>query len=84
MQSLIHRNDGAIVPRELEDLDITANALLQLGPRDAQGERKSLEAEVSVRVNKELLAAVSDSQALVNYTLRVPKLFRENFDHKRF
>jgi hypothetical protein len=70
--------------RALGDLDIAVNAFPALGPVDVRPERESLEAEVSVRVNKEILAAVSASQSLVDYSRSVRKLLPEElFDQKR-
>lgn len=70
--------------RALTDLDIAVNAFPALGPAEMRTERESLEAEVSVRVNKELLAAVSACQALVDYSRRVRKLLPDGlFDQRR-
>lgn len=66
--------------RALADLDVAVCAFPPLGPPDARGDRECLEAKVSVRVNKEFFAAVSASQALVDYSRRVRELLPENFD----
>jgi hypothetical protein len=70
--------------RALADLDIAVNAFPALGPVEMRRERESLEAEISVTVNKEILAAVGASQALVDYSRSARKLLPEQlFDQKR-
>ncbi len=70
--------------RGLVDLEIAVNSFPALGPAEMRTERESLEVELTVRVNKELLAAVSASQALVDYTRRVRKMLPEGlFDQRR-
>jgi hypothetical protein len=70
--------------RALADLDIAVNAFPGLAPVEMRRERESLEAELSVTVNKEILAAVSASQALVDYSRSARKLLPEKlFDQKR-
>jgi hypothetical protein len=70
--------------RALADLDVAVSAFPPLVPPDARRERESIEAEVSVRVNKEFLASISASQALVDYSRRVRELLPENlFNQKR-
>lgn len=68
----------------MSDLKTAIGAFPALGPPDARGEREALEMEVSIRVNKELLAAVSASQALVDYSRSVKdQLDADAFDKKR-
>ncbi len=70
--------------RALADLDIAVNAFRAPGPVEMRRERESLEAQISVTVNKEILAAVSASQALVYYSRSARKLLPEKlFDQKR-
>jgi hypothetical protein len=59
--------------RSMNDLKAAVDEVPFLGPPDARNERDALEAEISIRVNKELLAAVSASQALVDYSRRVKR-----------
>jgi hypothetical protein len=69
--------------RALADLDIAVSAFPPLGPPDGRSERESLETEVSVRVNKEILAAISASQALVDYSRRAREFLPSNlYDQK--
>jgi hypothetical protein len=70
--------------RALADLDLAVNALPAPGPVEMRQERESLEAEISVTVDKEILAAVSASQALVDYSRGAGNCSREKlFDQKR-
>jgi hypothetical protein len=70
--------------RAMTDLKIAVGEFPALGPPDARSEREALELDISVRVNKELLAAVSASQALVDYSRRVKdQLPADSFDKKR-
>jgi hypothetical protein len=70
--------------RAISDLKTAVGEFPALGTPDTQSEREALELEVSVRVNKELLAAVSASQALVDYTRRMKdQAPTGNFDNKR-
>jgi hypothetical protein len=70
--------------RAVADLNTAVNAFPAPGPIEMRRERESLEAEISVIVNKEILAAVGASQALVDYSRGVRKLLPvERFDQKR-
>jgi hypothetical protein len=70
--------------RAMADLKTAIGDFPALGPPDARSEREASEMEVSIRVNKELLAAVSASQALVDYSRRVKdQLDADAFDNKR-
>jgi hypothetical protein len=70
--------------RALADLDLAVKAFPAPGPIEMRRERESLEEEITLVVNKEILAAVSASQALVDYSRSVRKLLPEKlFDQKR-
>jgi hypothetical protein len=70
--------------RAMTDLEAAVASFPALGPPDARTEREALELELSICVNKELLAAVDASQALVAYSRRVKdQLPTDNFDKKR-
>ena len=70
--------------RAMSDLNTVIGDFPTLGPPDARIEREALEKEISIRVNKEILAAVSASQALVDYSRRMKDQFDASvFDKKR-
>jgi hypothetical protein len=70
--------------RAMSDLNTVIGDFPTLGPPDARTEREALEKEISIRVNKEILAAVSASQALVDYSRRMKDQFDASiFDKKR-
>ncbi|PSH04034.1 MAG: hypothetical protein CXZ00_09500 [Acidobacteria bacterium] len=70
--------------RAMSDLKTAVGEFPTLGPPDARGQREALEIAVSVRVNKELLAAVGASQSLVAYSRRVrDQLPSDLFDKER-
>jgi hypothetical protein len=70
--------------RSMNDLKAAVDEFPFLGPPNARNEREALEAEISIHVNKELLAAVSASQALVDYSRKVKDLVPTGvFDQKR-
>jgi hypothetical protein len=70
--------------RAMADLKTAVDEFPFLGPPDARFEREALETEVSIRVNKELLAAISASQALVDFSRKVRDLVPPGiFDRKR-
>jgi hypothetical protein len=70
--------------RSMADLKGAVDGFPFLGPPDARNEREALEAEISIRVNKELLAAFSASQALVDYSRKIKHLVSNGvFDQRR-
>jgi hypothetical protein len=70
--------------RAMTDLEAAVASFPALGAPDARTEREALEMELSICVNKELLAAVDASQALVAYSRRVKdQLPTDSFDKKR-
>jgi hypothetical protein len=69
--------------RAMTDLEAAVASFPALGAPDARTEREALEMELSICVNKELLAAVDASQALVAYSRRVKdQLPTDSFDKK--
>jgi hypothetical protein len=70
--------------RAMTDLEAAVASFPALGSPEAKTEREALEMELSICVNKELLAAVDASQALVAYSRRVKdQLPTDSFDKKR-
>jgi hypothetical protein len=70
--------------RALSDLTTAIEELPELGRPDERAVREQREHEVSVRVNKELFAALGAAKTLVDYSRRIKDLVdAKTFDSKR-
>jgi hypothetical protein len=69
--------------RALTDLAAAIRDFPELGGPDTRTLRRELEDDISIRVNKELFAALGAAKALVDYSRRVKELVDENlYDSK--